>query len=127
MSLLQERSHPAGRRWNISGSVIAAFEPFLLSLSDDIMTLWDRREGCPVHKMPVKSQVLGAVAALRNVRAGQNIYRLTLILMAGQVKFNISSEQLKKRVMKTFNLLKTMCPHEDVPFLPSCAMTLYFW
>lgn len=72
MSLLQERSHRAGRRWNISGSVIAAFEPFLLSLSDDVMTLWDRREGRAVHEMPVRGQVLGAVAALRNDRAGQN-------------------------------------------------------
>ncbi|KAM6975856.1 uncharacterized protein LKV04_015114 [Tautogolabrus adspersus] len=53
MSLLQERSHQAGRRWNISGSIIAAFEPFLLSRHDDVMTLWDRHDGTPVQDVTV--------------------------------------------------------------------------
>ncbi|XP_073334409.1 uncharacterized protein [Pagrus major] len=69
MSLLQERSHQAGRRWNISGSIIAAFEPFLLSLSDNVMTLWDRRDGSAIQDMSVGGQVLSVVAALKDVRA----------------------------------------------------------
>ncbi|XP_030290564.1 low-density lipoprotein receptor-related protein 2 isoform X2 [Sparus aurata] len=68
MSLLQERSHQAGRRWNISGSVIAAFEPFLLSLSDNVLTLWDRRDGSAIQDMSVGGQVLSVVAALKDVR-----------------------------------------------------------
>ncbi|XP_037609246.1 low-density lipoprotein receptor-related protein 2-like isoform X5 [Sebastes umbrosus] len=72
MSLLQERSHRAGRRWNISGSIIAAFEPFLLSLSDDVMTLWDRRDGSPVQHMTVTGHVLSVIAALREVGAVQD-------------------------------------------------------
>ena len=71
MSLLQERSHQAGRRWNISGSVIAAFEPFLLSLSDNVLTLWDRRDGSAIQDMSVGGQVLSVVAALKDVRPGQ--------------------------------------------------------
>lgn len=70
MSLLQERSHQAGRRWNISGSVVAAFEPFLLSLSDDVMTLWDRRDGSLIQEMPVKVPVFSVITALRDIHTG---------------------------------------------------------
>ncbi|XP_028456831.1 low-density lipoprotein receptor-related protein 2 isoform X2 [Perca flavescens] len=68
MNLRQERSHRAGRRWNISGSVVAAFEPFLLSLSDDVMTLWDRRDGSPIQDMTVTGHVFSVIAALGVVR-----------------------------------------------------------
>lgn len=70
MSLLQERSHRAGRRWNISGSVVAAFEPFLLSLSDDVMTLWDRRDGSLIQEMPMKGPVFSVITALRDIHTG---------------------------------------------------------
>ncbi|XP_042251153.1 low-density lipoprotein receptor-related protein 2-like isoform X6 [Thunnus maccoyii] len=68
MSLVQERSHQAGRRWNISGSVVGAFEPFLLSLSNDVMTLWDRRDGSPIQDVTVTGHVLSVEAALKEVR-----------------------------------------------------------
>ena len=71
MSLVQERSHQAGRRWNISGSVVGAFEPFLLSLSNDVMTLWDRRDGSPIQDVTVTGHVLSVEAALKDVRRGQ--------------------------------------------------------
>lgn len=70
MSLLQQRSHRAGRRWKISGSIVAALEPFLLSLSDDVMTLWDRRDGSAIQNMAVEGHVLSVVAALGDVRTG---------------------------------------------------------
>ncbi|XP_054468644.1 low-density lipoprotein receptor-related protein 2-like [Anoplopoma fimbria] len=73
MSLLQERSHRAGRRWNVSGSVIAAFEPFLLSLSDDVITLWDRRNGSAVQDMTVRGHVFSVIAALGDVGTVPNI------------------------------------------------------
>ncbi|KAM7369179.1 hypothetical protein PAMP_013472 [Pampus punctatissimus] len=69
MSLVQERSHQAGRRWNISGSVISAFEPFLLSLSDDVMTLWDRRDGSHIQGVNVTGHEFNVMAALKNMRA----------------------------------------------------------
>ncbi|CAK6954675.1 low-density lipoprotein receptor-related protein 2-like isoform X3 [Scomber scombrus] len=67
MSLMQERSHQAGRRWNISGSVVGAFEPFLLSLSNDVMTLWDRRDGSPIQHVTVTGRVLSVTAELRDL------------------------------------------------------------
>lgn len=71
MSLLHGRSHQAGRRWNISGSIIAAFEPFLLSLSDDVITLWDRRDGSSIQDVAVKDHVFSVIAALGDIRTGQ--------------------------------------------------------
>ncbi|XP_034564755.1 low-density lipoprotein receptor-related protein 2-like isoform X2 [Notolabrus celidotus] len=72
MSLLQERSHQAGRRWNISGSVIAAFEPFLLSNSDDVINLWDRRDGRPIQDMTVEGRVFGVIPALKGIKTVPN-------------------------------------------------------
>ncbi|XP_034085132.1 low-density lipoprotein receptor-related protein 2 isoform X2 [Gymnodraco acuticeps] len=68
MSLLQAKSHKAGRRWNISGSVISAFEPFLLSHSDNVLTLWDRRDGSVIQDMPVRGRVFSVIIALKDVR-----------------------------------------------------------
>nr|XP_033952185.1 low-density lipoprotein receptor-related protein 2-like isoform X9 [Pseudochaenichthys georgianus] len=68
MSLLQAKSHKAGRRWNISGSVISAFEPFLLSYSDNVLTLWDRRDGSAIQDMTVRGRVLSVILALKDVR-----------------------------------------------------------
>ncbi|TNN86282.1 Low-density lipoprotein receptor-related protein 2 [Liparis tanakae] len=67
MSLLKERSHRAGRRWNVSGSIVAAFEPFLLSLSDNVFTLWDWRDGSTIRDMPVSGDVLSVIAALGDI------------------------------------------------------------
>ncbi|XP_067340948.1 uncharacterized protein [Channa argus] len=72
MSLLQDTSHQAGKRWNISGSVIAAFEPFLLSLSDGVMTLWDRRDGSPIQDITVRAHVFSVIAALRDIDTESN-------------------------------------------------------
>ncbi|XP_062269250.1 very low-density lipoprotein receptor-like [Platichthys flesus] len=68
LSLVKGRSHQAGRRWNISGSVVGACEPFLLSLSDDGMTLWDRRDGTPLQNIAVRGQVVTVVSVLGDVR-----------------------------------------------------------
>nr|XP_046231538.1 low-density lipoprotein receptor-related protein 2-like isoform X2 [Scatophagus argus] len=72
MSLLQARSHQAGRRWNISGSIIAAFEPYLLSMSDDVMTLWDRRDGNAIQDVSVRGHVLSVVTALGDIHTVPN-------------------------------------------------------
>ncbi|XP_008323120.1 low-density lipoprotein receptor-related protein 2-like isoform X2 [Cynoglossus semilaevis] len=66
-SLLQGRIHLGQRRLNISGSVVAAFEPFLLTHSDKVMTLWDRRDGSPVQNTPVRGHVSQVIAALGDI------------------------------------------------------------
>lgn len=73
MSLQQGRSHRAGGGWNISGSVVAAMEPFILSYSGDVMTLWDRRDESVLQKTVERGQVSGVLAALKGVRAGLDV------------------------------------------------------
>ncbi|XP_043952272.1 low-density lipoprotein receptor-related protein 2-like isoform X1 [Gambusia affinis] len=68
LSLLKEKSHQAGRRWNISGPVVAAFEPFLLSISNKVMTLWDRRDGSKIQSVSVKGPVLRIIPALGDIQ-----------------------------------------------------------
>lgn len=71
LSLLKEKSHQAGRRWNVSGSVVAAFEPFLLSISNKVITLWDRRDGSKIQSVSVKGPVLSIITVLGDIQTGQ--------------------------------------------------------
>ena len=67
MSLFWDRKHIVGKRWGITGSVVFALEPFLLSLADDTMTLWDRREGKRVKSIPVQGLVLDVIGAQKDL------------------------------------------------------------
>ncbi|KAM3599170.1 uncharacterized protein V6R79_001076 [Siganus canaliculatus] len=58
LSLIQGRGHQVGARWMIPGSIMAAFEPYLLSLSGTVVTLWDRRDGSVIQNVSVTGQVL---------------------------------------------------------------------
>ncbi|XP_061603255.1 low-density lipoprotein receptor-related protein 2 isoform X2 [Phyllopteryx taeniolatus] len=69
LSLLQGKKHQAGRRWNISGSVVGALEPYLLSLSDDVMTLWDRRDGRHIQDVTLRGHIVCVVPALGDIPA----------------------------------------------------------
>ncbi|CAL8318102.1 unnamed protein product [Lota lota] len=72
LSLLQKRTHGYGPRWNITGSVVAAFEPYLLSLSDDTITLWDRRDGRRLKVVTLDGSVFGVMVALKDIRPVPN-------------------------------------------------------
>nr|XP_049594845.1 low-density lipoprotein receptor-related protein 2 isoform X5 [Syngnathus scovelli]XP_049594846.1 low-density lipoprotein receptor-related protein 2 isoform X6 [Syngnathus scovelli] len=69
LSLHQGNKHKAGKRWNVSGSLLGALEPYLLSLSSDIMTLWDRRDGRRIQDVTTRGPVVSVVEALRDVHA----------------------------------------------------------
>lgn len=70
LSLQKERSHRGGRKLDISGSVVAALEPFILSYSGDEITLWDRQDESVLQKTTEGHQVLGVLTALEDIRAG---------------------------------------------------------
>lgn len=72
LSLLRARSHQAGRRWKISGSVVAALEPFLLSVSDNVMTLWDQRDGSPIQDAAVTGHVIRVITAPIDIQTVQS-------------------------------------------------------
>ena len=51
--------------------MVAAFEPYLLSLSDNALTLWDRRDGRSLKVVTLDGSVFGVMVALKDIRAGR--------------------------------------------------------
>ncbi|XP_042168444.1 low-density lipoprotein receptor-like, partial [Oncorhynchus tshawytscha] len=64
MSLLKSQTHLAGREWNVPGSIMAAHSPLLVSLFNDVITVWDRRDRMRVHDVPVGPGVVRVIVAL---------------------------------------------------------------
>ncbi|XP_052368353.1 low-density lipoprotein receptor-related protein 1B-like isoform X9 [Oncorhynchus keta] len=64
MSLLKSQTHLAGREWNVPGSIMAAHSPLLVSLFNDVITVWDRRDRRRVHDVPVGPGVVRVIVAL---------------------------------------------------------------
>lgn len=85
MSLWNERSHHAGRKLDISGSVITALEPFILSYSGDEITLWNRQDESILQKTPEGHQVLGALTALKDIRAGRVALVIHIIMFKEEI------------------------------------------
>ncbi|XP_042158737.1 low-density lipoprotein receptor-related protein 2 isoform X5 [Oncorhynchus tshawytscha] len=64
MSLLKSQTHLVGREWNVPGSIVAAHSPLLVSLFNDVITVWDRRDRRRVHDVPVGPGVVRVIVAL---------------------------------------------------------------
>lgn len=85
LSLRKQRSYHAGRKLDISGSVIAAMEPYLLSYSGDELTLWDQRDEHIVQNTTEGHQVVGALSALKDIHAGWLTLVRYRILFKGEI------------------------------------------
>ncbi|KAL0963285.1 hypothetical protein UPYG_G00352170 [Umbra pygmaea] len=68
-SLSKARSYQAGREWQIPGFVMAVRSPFLVSLFNDVLTVWDRRLVMRVQDIPVEQGVVRVIVALKEVTA----------------------------------------------------------
>eukprot|EP00063_Salmo_salar_P027647 XP_014002482.1 PREDICTED: low-density lipoprotein receptor-related protein 1B-like [Salmo salar] len=64
MSLLKSQTHLAGREWNVPGSIMAAHAPLLVSLFNDVITVWDRRDRRRAQDVPVRPGVVRVIVAL---------------------------------------------------------------
>uniref|UniRef100_I3J869 Si:dkey-88l16.3 n=1 Tax=Oreochromis niloticus TaxID=8128 RepID=I3J869_ORENI len=114
LSLLRERSHQAGRRWKISGSVVAALEPFLLSVSDNVMTLWDQRDGSPIQDAAVTGHVIRVITALIDIQTVQTCRKPSFLCRHSSVC--LSEAQLCDR--------KKDCPEGDDEFCPGACLSI---
>uniref|UniRef100_A0A668TZW5 EGF-like domain-containing protein n=1 Tax=Oreochromis aureus TaxID=47969 RepID=A0A668TZW5_OREAU len=114
LSLLRERSHQAGRRWKISGSVVAALEPFLLSVSDNVMTLWDQRDGSPIQDAAVTGHVIRVITALIDIQTVQTCRKPSFLCRHSSVC--LSEAQLCDG--------KKDCPDGDDEFCPGACLSI---
>ncbi|KAJ8007522.1 hypothetical protein DPEC_G00118370 [Dallia pectoralis] len=65
MSLLKSKTYIAGKEWNIPGSVMAAHSPLLVSLFNDVITVWDRQDWRRIRDVSVEPGVVGVIVAMK--------------------------------------------------------------
>lgn len=71
MSLLKKRKYSAGEGWTFPGLIAAAYEPYMVTLSNDIITLWKRQDGTRVKAVAVESGIIDITVALNELQQGQ--------------------------------------------------------
>nr|XP_055065094.1 low-density lipoprotein receptor-related protein 2 isoform X1 [Misgurnus anguillicaudatus] len=73
MSLLKMRKYSAGKRWVIPGSIMAAYEPYMVALFNDVLSVWNRKDGSRMSGVAVESGVVGLSVALREVQQDEMV------------------------------------------------------
>ncbi|XP_016314366.1 low-density lipoprotein receptor-related protein 2 isoform X1 [Sinocyclocheilus anshuiensis] len=68
MSLLKMRRYSAGKDWVVPGSIMAAYEPYMVTLFNNILTVWNRKDGARVSGVAVENGVVSLSVALREVQ-----------------------------------------------------------
>lgn len=70
MSMLKMRKYSAGSDWVVPGSIVAAYEPYMVALFNNVLTVWNRKDGARVSGVVVENVVISLSVALREVRQG---------------------------------------------------------
>lgn len=70
MSLLKMRKYSAGSDWVVPGSIVAAYEPYMVALLNNVLTVWNRKDGARVSGVVVENGVVSLSVALREVQQG---------------------------------------------------------
>ncbi|XP_051767056.1 low-density lipoprotein receptor-related protein 2 isoform X3 [Ctenopharyngodon idella] len=68
MSLLKMRKYSAGSDWVVPGSIMAAYEPYMVALFNNVLTVWNRKDGARVSGVVVENGVVSLSVALREVQ-----------------------------------------------------------
>ncbi|XP_028835739.1 low-density lipoprotein receptor-related protein 2 isoform X2 [Denticeps clupeoides] len=67
MSLLKKTRFSAGKRWGIPGEVVAAYEPHAISSVNNVLTLWDRRNGKRISEVSMGKGFVGVTVVLQDI------------------------------------------------------------
>jgi len=64
------RKYSAGLDWVVPGSIVAAYEPYMVALFNNVLTVWSRKDGSRVSGVAVEKGVVSLSVALREVQQG---------------------------------------------------------
>ncbi|KAA0703658.1 putative vitellogenin receptor [Triplophysa tibetana] len=67
MSLLKARKYSGGKEWVLPGSIVAAYEPYVVALSSNILSVWNRKDRTRISEVAVENDIIGLSVALREV------------------------------------------------------------
>lgn len=70
MSLLKMRKYSAGSDWIVPGSIVAAYEPYIVALFNNVLTVWNRKDGARVSGVVVENVIVSLSVALREIQPG---------------------------------------------------------
>lgn len=71
MSLLKMRKYSAGEKWTFPGLIAAAYEPYMVTINNDIITLWKRQDGTPIKTVAVEGGIVDVIVALNELQRGE--------------------------------------------------------
>ncbi|KAI7789745.1 putative low-density lipoprotein receptor-related protein 2 [Triplophysa rosa] len=66
-SLLKARKYSGGKEWVISGSIVAAYEPYVVALFSNVLSVWNRKDQTRVSEVAVENDIVSLSVALREV------------------------------------------------------------
>ncbi|XP_050977884.1 low-density lipoprotein receptor-related protein 2 isoform X7 [Labeo rohita] len=102
MSVLKMRKYSAGKNWIVPGSIMAAYEPYMVTLFNNVLTVWNRKDGARVSGVAVENGVVGLSVALtevqtettpEDVRPPEMTCEIPLVLCQGSTTVCISRSQ----------------------------------
>ncbi|XP_066507849.1 prolow-density lipoprotein receptor-related protein 1 [Hoplias malabaricus] len=77
LSLLKMRKYSASNEWTIPGLIVAAYEPYLVSMVNDVLTLWNRKDGARVGSFAVENGVVGITVAVKEVKQDEAFVKVS--------------------------------------------------
>ncbi|TSM12587.1 Low-density lipoprotein receptor-related protein 4 [Bagarius yarrelli] len=64
MSLLKMKKYSAGKQWMIPGLIVASYEPYMVTVLNDVITLWSRQSGTRVKDFAVEGGIVDVIVAM---------------------------------------------------------------
>ncbi|XP_046717120.1 low-density lipoprotein receptor-related protein 2 isoform X2 [Silurus meridionalis] len=68
LSLLKRKKYTAGEGWTFPGLIAAAYEPYIVTVLNDVITLWKRQDGTRVKAVTVESAIVDVTVALNELQ-----------------------------------------------------------
>lgn len=70
MSLLKMRKYSAGEGWIFPGVIAAAYEPYLVTMLNNVITVWKLEDGTRVEAVAVEGGIVEVTVALNELQQG---------------------------------------------------------